>query len=101
MNGWTPTIPLKTRLENLMAQVPQEYRNRAAAECAQDNPYDFERYLKSYVIRRVWETYPAPADEAYRLESSQSAVNDPRSEWERDWDDFAAETLATRASDRP
>ena len=69
MNGYTRTIPLKTRLENLIEQIPQEFRARAAAECMQDdgNPHDFERYLTSYVMRHVWETNPA--DTAYALET--------------------------------
>lgn len=70
MNGWTPTIPLKTRLENLTAQVPQEYRNRAVAECTNDNPHDIERALTAYVMARTWETYPVPADEAYQIDGT-------------------------------
>jgi len=74
MNGWTPTIPLKTRLENLMAQVPQEYRNRVAVECAQDNPHDFERSLTAYVMDRAWEMYPHPVDEAYQMEKGKDEL---------------------------
>ena len=66
MNGWTPTIPLKVRIANLMAQIPQEYRIRAISECMPEegSVHDFERYLKSYVICKIWETYPHPVDEA-------------------------------------
>jgi len=66
MNGWTPTTPLKERLTNLIVQIPQEYRNRAVAECLTEdgNPHDLERALTSYVMRREWEFYPSPIDEA-------------------------------------
>ena len=66
MNGYTPSTPLKTRLTNLLEQVPQELRNQAAADCMQDNPYDFERTLTSYVVLRTWETNPA--DTAQQIE---------------------------------
>jgi hypothetical protein len=66
MNGYTPSTPLKTRLTNLLEQVPQELRNQAAADCMQDNPYDFERVLTSYVVLRNWETNPA--DTAQQIE---------------------------------
>lgn len=66
MNGYTPTIPLKERVNNLIVQIPQEYRNRAAAECltSDGDPYDFERNLTGYVMRREWEFYDHPVNEA-------------------------------------
>lgn len=66
MNGYTPTIPLKERVNNLIVQIPQEYRNRAAAECltSDGNPHDFERNMTGYVMRREWEFYDHPVNEA-------------------------------------
>lgn len=66
MNGYTPAIPLKERVNNLIVQIPQEYRNRAAAECltGDGNPNDFERNLTGYVMRREWEFYDHPVNEA-------------------------------------
>lgn len=37
-----------------------------------------------------------PVEAAYQLEQ---AMDDPRTEWERDWDEHCAETLATRKED--
>lgn len=70
MNGYTPTIPLKERVANLIEQIPQEYRNRAVAECTSDNPHDLERALTSYVMARLWECYPSPIDEAEPFEDA-------------------------------
>jgi hypothetical protein len=64
MNGWTPTINVEDRIKNLLEQVPQEYQSRAAFECYNSDPYEFERVLVTYVICKVWETYPSPIDEA-------------------------------------
>jgi ABC-type nitrate/sulfonate/bicarbonate transport system substrate-binding protein len=79
-----------------MAQIPDNLKARAAAECMQDDPYDFKRYLAAYVSARRWEQNPVEA--AYQLER---AMNDPRSEDERAWDGFCGETDATRNSDDP
>lgn len=68
MNGWTPSIPVETRIKNLLAQIPQEYQNRALTECTCDNPYDMERFLTGYVLSREWEMYAVPAVEAYELD---------------------------------
>lgn len=67
MNGWTPSTPLKTRLKNLAAQIPQENRADAFAQCMQDNPHDFERFLTAYVMTRK-DDAPHPVDEAQEIE---------------------------------
>lgn len=54
MNGYTQTTDLKQRISNLIEQIPADIRNRAVAECVEDNPHDFERALTSYVISRSW-----------------------------------------------
>lgn len=64
MNGYTPTIELQTRVNNLIAQIPQEYRARACRECYGTDDFDFERNLTGYVMRREWEFYAHPVDEA-------------------------------------
>lgn len=97
MNGYTPSTPIKTRVMNLVEQIPNEYRNRAVAECVDTNPHDFERALTGYVMGRVWETYEHPVNEA----ADVAYEDDPRTEWERDWDDYCADVTATRESDRP
>jgi hypothetical protein len=101
MNGYTDSTPLKTRLENLIAQIPQSCRVRAASECMRENPYDFERYLTSYVILRTWETYPHPANTAQAMEREIDATLDLRTAEQRDLDEWQAEVTATRASDYP
>lgn len=83
MNGLTPTIPLKTRLENLIGQIPQQFRFRAVAECQKGaaaevetpNDSDIERHLSTYVLHRVWETYPVAAEEAWQAEQEHPAVS--------------------------
>lgn len=67
MNGWTPSTPLKTRLENLAAQIPQENRADAFAQCMQDNPHDLERFLTAYVMTGR-DDAPHPVDEAQEIE---------------------------------
>jgi hypothetical protein len=72
MNGYTESIPLVTRLYNIIEQIPQEYRARAIEECRASaaaeienaNDYDTERHLIAYVAARKWELYPSPIDEA-------------------------------------
>ena len=54
MNGYTRSTTLKERISNLIEQIPADIRNRAVAECVEDNPHDFERALTSYVISRSW-----------------------------------------------
>jgi hypothetical protein len=100
-NGYTDTIPLKTRLANLIAQIPQSCRARAVSDCWHDDAYEFERYLTSYVILRKWETYSHPADEAQAMEREIDATLDPRTAEQRELDEWQAEVTATRASDYP
>ena len=73
MNGWTPSTPLKTRLENLAAQIPQENRADAFAQCMQDNPHDLERFLTAYVMTRK-DDAPHPVDEAQEIERGIDSV---------------------------
>ena len=68
MNGWTPSTPLKTRLENLAAQIPQDKRADALAQCVQSNPQDFERFLTAYVMTQPKDTDIHPVDEAQEIE---------------------------------
>lgn len=72
MNGWTPSTPLKTRLENLAAQIPQENRADAFARCMQDNPHDLERFLTAYVMTGK-DDAPHPVDEAQEIEKKIDA----------------------------
>ena len=69
MNGWTPTIPLKTRLTNLIEQIPQGYRNDVVAQCVDENPHTTERNLSGVVLGRVWENKVA-ADLAHEAEKA-------------------------------
>lgn len=98
-HGWTPTVPLEIRLENLLAQIPPEHQARAAAVCVCENPNDFERNLTSYVLSKKWllesGEQPHPAETAYELEKAMDA-DDPRTEWERNWDDYCAEAEETK-----
>jgi hypothetical protein len=67
MNGYTSQIGLKTRLQNLADQIPQEYRARVISEATQDNPHDMERHLSALVISRRWDAMQIE-DEAARVE---------------------------------
>lgn len=98
MNGWTPSIPLKTKIENLMAQVPEEYRTRAAAECVDENPYTFERKLSGYVLCRLWETYEHPVEQAYRLEDCDGEPFDEAG-WTRSWLDICNDSRTPAQKD--
>ncbi len=64
MNGWTPTISQENRVNNLIEQIPQEYRARACRECYGTDDHDFERNLTAYVMWRKWELYDHPVNEA-------------------------------------
>lgn len=77
MNGWTPTIPLKTRLTNLIEQIPQEYRNDIVAQCVDENPYTTERNLSGVILRKSWEMLDLhPVDMAQAVEREiDSRVN--------------------------
>lgn len=99
MNGYTPTIPLKERVSNLIVQIPQEYRNRAVAECltSDGNPHDFERNLTSYVMRREWEFYDHPVNEA---EFVDGFCDDPRTPEQRAADEDAKDYENTIADVR-
>ena len=55
-------------MNNLLEQIPQEYRARACRECYGQDDYDFERNLIPYVLWRKWETYPHPVDLAQAVE---------------------------------
>lgn len=69
MNGWTPTIPLKTRLTNLIEQIPQEYRNDIVAQCVDENPHTTERNLSGVVLSKAWEMLDLhPVDMAQAVE---------------------------------
>ncbi len=98
MNGYTPTTPLKERVNNLIVQIPQEYRNRAAAECltSDGNPYDFERNLTSYVMRREWGFSDHPVNEAEFVDG----FCDPRTPEQRNADQDAADYQNTIADVR-
>ena len=88
MNGYTPTTPYKTRIQNLLYNIPVTERPKAIAdawtaakqEIDNASKYDFERHLTAI---------------------SYGFIADPRTEWERDWDDHCAEVQATRESDMP
>ena len=84
MNGYTQSTPIKARVMNLVEQIPQEYRNRAVAECVSENPHDFERALTSYVMTRTWETYEHPVNEAEFMDG----FSDPRTPEEKAADAF-------------
>jgi hypothetical protein len=64
MNGWTPVITAKTRIDNLIAQIPQAQRARACVECYGENDGEFERNLTGYVMRRRWEYEQQQAEAA-------------------------------------
>lgn len=64
MNGYTASTDLETRIDNLFAQIPQEYQFRAVTECYGEDDHDFERKLTAYVLHRAWETYDHPVNEA-------------------------------------
>lgn len=98
-NGWTPTVLLKTRLENLLAQIPPEHQARAAAICVCENPNDFERNLTSYVLSKKWllesGEQPHPAEVAYELDKAMSAeLPAPSSPWR-----YSAKQTFTRQLD--
>ena len=86
-DGYTPSTPIKTRVMNLVEQIPTEYRNRAVAECVDGNPHDFERALTGYVLGRTWETYDHPVNEAEFVDG----FSDPRTPEEKDADAFNEE----------
>lgn len=71
-HGWTPTVPLEIRIENLLEQIPPEHQVRAIAVCVCENPEDLERNLTSYVLGKKWlpegVEQPHPAVRAYELE---------------------------------
>ncbi len=74
MNGWTPTIPLKTRLANLIEQIPQEYRNDIVAQCVDENPHTTERNLSGVVLHKAWTMLDLHhANVAYEVEQSIDA----------------------------
>lgn len=99
MNGWTPTIPTETKIANLIEQIPQEYRNRAVAECMPEdgNSHDYARFLVGYVMRREWEFYPHPANEAEFVDD----WCDPRTTEEIAMDNDWKDERDTRESVRP
>lgn len=90
MNGWTPSTPLETRVSNLFAQIPVEYRASASLKCYGEDDHDFERKLTAYVLSRVWEH---PVEEATRLESQYEKPQADEADWftkpdsiiSRDW----------------
>ena len=67
-NGYTKSISIEEKIENLIAQIPQEYRARACRECYGADDFELERNLTSYVLFRKWETYTHPVDEAQEIE---------------------------------
>lgn len=67
-NGWTPSTPLKTRLENLAAQIPQKKRADALAQCVQGNPHDLERFLTAYVMAQPEDTAIHVVDATQEIE---------------------------------
>lgn len=78
MNGYTASTDLETRVNNLFAQIPQEYHTRAVMECYGEDDHDFERKLTAYVMHRVWETYDHPAVEAWQAERMNDPFRDER-----------------------
>ena len=70
MNGWTPSISLEQRVNNLMAQIPAEHRAIASLKCYGKDDHDFERKLTAFVVCKGWEH---PADVAYALEALPEA----------------------------
>ena len=77
-NGWTPTIPLKTKIHNLRDQVTDD-QFLAALGRTDGNPYDFVRYLIGEALQ--------PAQAAYELEK-----------FEDDWCDERVDTGLTDAA---
>ena len=96
-NGWTPSIPLKTRLENLAAQIPQEKRADALAQCVQGNPYDFERFLAAYVMTRPEDTDIHAVDFAQEVEREIDEILDGRTPAENIKEFFGAVKITTSA----
>lgn len=99
-HGWTPTVPLEIRIENLLEQIPPEHQARACLECYGQDDFEFERNLTAYVLFKKWQLpesgeQPHPAETAYELEKAMDA-DDPRTEWERNWDDYCAEAEETK-----
>ena len=88
MNGYTQTTPYKTRIQNLLYNIPVTERPKAIAdawtaakqEIDNASKYDFERHLTAI---------------------SYGYIADPRTEQEKDFNEFAAEVYATRESDTP
>lgn len=88
MNGYTPTVPYKTRIQNLLYNIPVTARPKAIAdawtaakqEIENASKFDFERHLTAI---------------------SFSFLADPRTKQEKAFDEFSAEVYATRASDAP
>lgn len=68
-NGWTPTIPLKTRIENLYEQVT-DAQFLAALGRTDGNPHDFVRHLIGEALQ--------PAQAAYELEKFEDDWCDER-----------------------
>lgn len=96
MNGYIETIELQTRVNNLIEQIPQEYRARACRECYGTDDFDFERNLTGYVMRREWEFYDHPVNEA----EFEDGFCDPRTPAERAADEDAADYQNTIADVR-
>lgn len=96
MNGYTPTIQQENRINNLIEQIPQEYRARAARECYGMDDHDFERNLTAYVMWRKWELYDHPVNEAEFVDG----FCDPRTPEQRAADEDAADYQNTIADVR-
>ena len=91
MNGYTPSIPVREQIKNLYVQVTDDQFLAALAHADNGNPHDFVRFLVGEALH--------PVEAAYKLEKAMD--EDPRTEWEQDWDDHCAEVQATRESDMP
>ena len=79
MNGWTPETTQVTRIENLFAQIPQEYQAIASRKCYGSDDHEFERKLTGYVLRREWEQHPA--DVASDLEAQYEKPQADEADW--------------------
>lgn len=84
--GYIPSTPIETQLQNLAAQIPQEYRARVMAEAMSENgnPYDTKRALIGLVIGRIWETYEHAVELAQDVEREidwQISAEHDHAEW--------------------